>query len=200
MSTSSPANHLAVNSTATAQISVVLDAVHFSAEKHKYQRRKNIQQTPYICHPIRVADLLTKVAKVTDIRVLISALLHDTVEDTDTSFEEITHRFGSQIAAIVREVTDDKTLPKQVRKQQQIDHAPHVSTEAKLVKLADKLDNLTDLLTTTPVGWSPQRVADYFDWGEKVVHGLRGTNQYLEKALDDVFAQRQKAIENASQQ
>lgn len=175
----------------------IVQAIHFSAQKHKTQKRKNSKQTPYICHPVGVAHRLAIDAGIDDEDVLIAALLHDTVEDTDTTLEEIERLFGSRVAEIVDEVSDDKTLPKHVRKQQQIDHAPHISHEAKLVKLADKLDNLTDLLTDTPIGWEPQRVTQYFDWAEKVIRGLRSTNEPLETAIDDVLANREMAIEAA---
>lgn len=180
-----------------SDVARLLNAVHFSADKHRDQRRKNSRHTPYINHPVRVASRLND-AGVTDVDVLISALLHDTVEDTDTSNPEIAEIFGRRIAGIVEEVTDDKTLPKQERKLQQILHAPGSSTEAKLVKLADKLDNLSDLLYATPIGWPPSRVAEYFNWAEKVVQGLRGTNSTLESQLDMVFLNRQTAINTAA--
>lgn len=175
----------------------LLNAIHFSCDKHQDQRRKNSRHTPYINHPVRVAARLSD-AGVTDVDILISALLHDTVEDTDATNVEIGEIFGSRIAGIVEEVTDDKTLPKQERKLQQILHAPSSSPGAKLVKLADKLDNLSDLLYATPIGWPPSRVAEYFVWAEKVVQGLRGTNSTLESQLDMVFSNRQTAINTAA--
>lgn len=176
-----------------SEVQVLMDAVQFSSEKHKDQRRKNTLQHPYINHPIRVARLLAVDAAVSDINVIVSALLHDTVEDTDTSIDEINKYFGPVVARIVGEVSDDKSLPKQARKQMQIDHAPNASVQAKLVKLADKLDNLTDLSQVTPVGWQPERVLEYFSWSEKVIAGLRGTNAVLETRLDQVLAKREAA-------
>lgn len=177
---------------------VLLEAASFSAEKHQDQRRKNAKQQPYICHPIRVARRLAVDGSVTDVNVLVAALLHDTVEDTDTTLEEIEALFGATVANIVDEVSDDKTLPKDERKRQQIEHAPCISPEAKLVKLGDKLDNLTDLLTETPLGWRAERVAQYFEWAEKVIQGLRGTNDTLEDNLDRVLGQKHKAVEAAT--
>lgn len=187
-----------LSSTSAIDSKLLVEAINYSTDKHKEQKRKNPKQTPYICHPVRVARLLSNDAGITDVNVIIAALLHDTVEDTDATLDEIELLFGSQIAKIVDEVTDDKSLPKQARKQNQIDHAPHASLGAKLVKLADKLDNLSDLLTATPVGWGPDRVAEYFEWAEKVIHGLRGTNQVLESRLDEVLAARQKAVDVAA--
>lgn len=180
-----------------SDLAVLMEAMCFSSEKHKEQRRKNPKQHPYINHPIRVARLLAVDAGIKDISVIIGALLHDTVEDTETTLEEIEALFGPDVAKIVKEVSDDKTLPKETRKQLQIEHAPFVSSHAKLVKLADKLDNLTDLLAITPTGWQPERVLQYFSWSEKVIAGLRGTNAPLEDKLDDVLARRAEAAERA---
>ncbi|KAM9422445.1 guanosine-3',5'-bis(diphosphate) 3'-pyrophosphohydrolase MESH1-like isoform 6-T6 [Salvelinus alpinus] len=129
---------------------ILLETVNFAAEKHRNQRRKDAEQTPYINHPIGVARILSHEGGITDIEVLQAALLHDTVEDTDTSIGELQAIFGQTVARIVQEVTDNKALPKQERKRQQVEHAPHSSHQAKLVKLADKLYNLRDLNRCTP--------------------------------------------------
>ncbi|MBW8734911.1 MAG: bifunctional (p)ppGpp synthetase/guanosine-3',5'-bis(diphosphate) 3'-pyrophosphohydrolase, partial [Asticcacaulis sp.] len=126
----------------TTDTAKLIAAVHFAADKHRYQRRKDTDATPYINHPVALAHILVDEGGIEDTDVLCAALLHDTVEDTDTTPEEIAARFGPRIAAIVMEVTDDKSLPGAARKQAQIDHAPHISLEAKLVKLADKISNL----------------------------------------------------------
>ncbi|XP_068128587.1 guanosine-3',5'-bis(diphosphate) 3'-pyrophosphohydrolase MESH1 isoform X2 [Hyperolius riggenbachi] len=137
-----------------------------------------------------VARILSHEAGISDITVLQAALLHDTVEDTGTTFLEIDEKFGQEVRKIVEEVTDDKTLPRMVRKQKQIEHAPHSSHNAKLVKLADKLYNLRDLNRSTPKGWSQQRVQEYFQWAYQVVMGLRGTNTEMEQKLDELFKER----------
>ncbi|XP_068814539.1 guanosine-3',5'-bis(diphosphate) 3'-pyrophosphohydrolase MESH1 isoform X2 [Struthio camelus] len=168
----------------------LLEAADFAARKHKAQRRKDPEGTPYINHPIGVARILTHEAGVTDIVVLQAALLHDTVEDTDTTFSEIEEWFGEEVRRVVEEVTDDKTLPKMERKRLQIEHAPNCSPRAKLVKLADKLHNLRDLNRCTPAGWSAQRVQEYFGWAARVVGGLRGTSPPLEAALQQLFEER----------
>lgn len=180
-----------------SDMNLLLSAINFSAQKHRNQRRKNPMQEPYINHPISVANRLAK-ASVTDVNVLAAAILHDTVEDTDTTLDELRTQFGETIATIVDEVSDNKTLPKERRKQLQIEHAPHSSHSAKLIKLADKLDNLSDLLVSIPISWSPDRVAEYFSWSEKVISGLRGTNSSLETQLDNVLSKRQIAVDIAA--
>ncbi|PXF48536.1 Guanosine-3',5'-bis(diphosphate) 3'-pyrophosphohydrolase MESH1 [Gracilariopsis chorda] len=181
----------------TAQsVALLVRAMDYSAEKHKDQRRKNSNKHPYINHPVRVARRLID-AEINDVSIIAAALLHDTVEDTDATKEEIKNLFGAEIASIVDEVSDDKTLPKEVRKQLQIQHAPSISPQAKAIKLADKLDNLTELLEKTPIGWEPERVEQYFDWAKAVVDGLRGVNPALEQQLDEVFAKKADAARKA---
>ncbi|MET0122816.1 MAG: HD domain-containing protein, partial [Candidatus Thiodiazotropha sp. 6PLUC9] len=124
------------------QLPLITRALLFSARKHRDQRRKDVQATPYVNHPIVLMDILVNEAGVYDAETLIAALLHDTIEDTDTTVEEIEREFGLVIAGLVMEVTDDKTLSKLERKAMQIDHAPDLSFKAKLVKLADKIANL----------------------------------------------------------
>ncbi|XP_041895569.1 guanosine-3',5'-bis(diphosphate) 3'-pyrophosphohydrolase MESH1 [Corvus kubaryi] len=173
-----------------SEMARLLEAVDFAARKHKAQRRKDPEGTPYINHPIGVARILAHEAGVTDIVVLQAALLHDTVEDTDTTFSEIEEWFGAEVRRVVEEVTDDKTLPKTERKRLQVERAPLCSRRAKLVKLADKLYNLRDLNRCTPQGWSAERVQEYFRWAARVVSGLRGTSAALEGALQRLFEQR----------
>ncbi|KAI5237262.1 guanosine-3',5'-bis(diphosphate) 3'-pyrophosphohydrolase MESH1 [Manis pentadactyla] len=168
----------------------LLEAADFAARKHRRQRRKDPEGTPYINHPIGVARILTHEAGVTDIAVLQAALLHDTVEDTDTTLEEVELHFGEQVRRLVEDVTDDKTLPKLERKRLQVERAPRSSPGAKLVKLADKLYNLRDLNRCTPEGWSERRVQEYFEWAAQVVKGLQGTNKQLEEALRQLFKER----------
>ncbi|XP_029814616.1 guanosine-3',5'-bis(diphosphate) 3'-pyrophosphohydrolase MESH1 [Manacus vitellinus] len=137
-----------------------------------------------------VARILAHEAGVTDIVVLQAALLHDTVEDTDTTLSEIEERFGVDVRRVVEEVTDDKMLPKMERKRLQVERAPGCSPRAKLVQLADKLYNLRDLNRCTPQGWSAERVQEYFRWAALVVSGLRGTSAPLEGALQRLFEER----------
>lgn len=172
----------------TAPTNLLISAVAFAAHKHRDQRRKDAAASPYINHPIGLADVLANEAGVTDINVLCAAVLHDTIEDTETSAEELERHFGSKIAGIVCELTDDKTLPKADRKRLQIEHAGHASHEARLVKLADKVCNLRDILASPPADWPAQRKRDYFDWAAQVVDQIRGTHPPLEAAFDKIRA------------
>ena len=164
----------------------LIEAASFAARKHVGQRRKGNDAAPYINHPLEVANLLANVGKIEDYDVLIAAVLHDTIEDTETSKEEITEKFGATVCGYVLEVTDDKSLPKAKRKQLQIEHAPHLSTGAKQVKLADKISNIRDVTENPPDDWDDQRRREYVEWGEKVVSGLRGANEHLEKYFDEL--------------
>ena len=171
-------------------IGVILKAVEFAAHKHRDQRRKDAAASPYINHPIALASVLKAEGSVTDPVVLAAALLHDTIEDTETSYEELCEQFGVEIADVVAEVTDDKTLPKAERKQLQVEHAATISGRAKLVKLADKICNLRDILSNPPAGWDVKRKREYFDWARRVVDQMRGANSELERRFDAVVRQR----------
>jgi len=171
-------------------IGIFVAAVAFAAEKHRHQRRKDAHASPYINHPIALANVLVDEGGVHDPVVLCAAVLHDTIEDTETTADELEQAFGSIITAVVLEVTDDKALEYKERKQHQIDHAPHASPQAKLVKLADKICNLRDILAHPPSSWSLQRKQNYFDWASNVVAGLRGTNPRLEATFDAIYARR----------
>jgi len=169
------------------EVARILEAVRFAAEKHKDQKRKNPSQTPYIIHPIGVSRTLLTLGNVRDTDVLIGALLHDTVEDTETTFEEIRGRFGARVEGIVRELTDDKSLPKQERKRLQIVNAPHKSLEAAQIKLSDKLYNLNDLARVPPADWSQERIDEYFKWAKEVVDALPDANPAVKAAVDQVI-------------
>ena len=169
-------------------ISKILDAATFAAEKHKGQKRKGRDGDPYINHPLEVADLLVRVGGVEDADIIAAGLLHDTVEDCDVTFEEVASRFGEMVAGYVRELTDDKSLPKLERKRLQVEHAPHLSVGAKQIKLADKISNVGDVAKNPPEGWSTERRQEYVEWGAEVVAGLRGANSRLEEHFDSVAA------------
>ncbi len=168
----------------------LISAMAFAADRHRRQRRKDIEASPYINHPIALANLLVNEAFIEDERVLIAAILHDTLEDTETTETELIRLFGQEIATIVLEVTDDKTLPKGERKRLQIEHAATVSRRAKLVKLADKICNLRDIASSPPSDWSAERQREYFDWAKAVVDGLRGINPALEHLFDEAYKAR----------
>jgi guanosine-3',5'-bis(diphosphate) 3'-pyrophosphohydrolase len=164
-------------------------ALSFAAEKHKNQRRKDAQITPYINHPIELVNVLVNEGGVVSWDILCAALLHDVIEDTETTEEELIAHFGKKVASIVKEVSDDKSLPKDVRKRKQVEHTPFASHEAKLVKLADKICNVRDILSSPPTGWDLKRRQEYFAWAQAVVLGIRGTNSKMEKVFDALVEQ-----------
>ncbi|MCB1878385.1 MAG: bifunctional (p)ppGpp synthetase/guanosine-3',5'-bis(diphosphate) 3'-pyrophosphohydrolase [Chromatiales bacterium] len=171
-------------------VQAILKAVAFAAHKHRDQRRRDPAASPYINHPIALAEVLSIEGGVTDSDILCAALLHDTVEDTETTEAELRETFGEAIASMVMEVTDDKNLPKAERKRLQIEHAPHISDGAKLVKLADKICNLRDVAHRPPANWPLERRQGYFDWAKQVIDGLRGVHPGLEGVFDEAFARR----------
>lgn len=170
-----------------SDLEFVLGAAEFAARKHRDQRRKDQGASPYINHPITVADLLVKHGAVGDPRVIAAALLHDTIEDTETSYEELRGRFGATVADIVVEVTDVKWLQKHTRKRLHISRAARATHGAKLVKLADKIANLHDTIARPPAGWTVEKKREYFDWAKSVVDRMRGVNPRLERYFDRLY-------------
>lgn len=164
----------------------LMRATHFAAEKHRGQRRKDADRTPYINHPIMVVNLLANVGRIVDIETLQAGMLHDTIEDTETTADELEEHFGFEVRSLVLEVTDDKRLEKPERKRLQIEHAPHMTPKAKCIKIADKIANLTDLLNAPPAKWPEERIRQYFTWSRQVVDGCRGHNHFLESYYDEV--------------
>jgi guanosine-3',5'-bis(diphosphate) 3'-pyrophosphohydrolase len=182
----------------TNDLNTLLRAASFAAKKHTGQNRKGASREPYINHPLEVANLLANIGKVADYDVLIAALLHDTIEDVGVRKEELADLFGERVANYVAEVSDDKSLPKQTRKELQVEHAPHLSAGAKQIKLADKISNVTDIMHSPPEDWSRQRKIEYVEWGERVVVGLRGANAELEKYFDETAAQAKQKFQQES--
>ena len=169
---------------------LILRAVAFAAHKHRDQQRKDKEASPYINHPIELAHVLWDEGGVRDPVVIAAALLHDTLEDTETSWQELRGELGEEIADIVLEVTDTQWLRKAVRKRLQVAKAKHSSEAARLVKLADKICNVRDLGNRAPAGWSEERIRQYFDWAKEVVDRIRGTHAELESRFDDIYARR----------
>jgi guanosine-3',5'-bis(diphosphate) 3'-pyrophosphohydrolase len=159
---------------------LILRAIDFAARKHRDQRRKDEEASPYINHPISVSLLLAEVGSVIDPEVLSAAILHDTLEDTDTTPEELEAAFGSRVCKLVQEVTDDKQLPKAKRKELQIEHAAQLSPDAMLIKLGDKISNVLDVTHSPPSDWNLQRRKEYLDWAEAVVKNCPRVNGALE--------------------
>lgn len=174
----------------TDGIALIIRATGFAAHKHRDQKRKDKGASPYINHPIALAEVLWIEGQVRDPVVIAAALLHDTIEDTDTTLEELKGGFGQEIAEIVEEVTDIKFLKKRSRKMLQVARASRASLQAKLVKLADKICNLRDIVASPPVGWSVERKREYFDWAKTVVDQIRGTNARLERRFDQMYRER----------
>ena len=174
----------------TQRYADLLAAVSFAATKHSKQRRKDVEASPYINHPLQLAHVLATEGGVSDVETLMAAVLHDTVEDTLTTYEELVRHFGKTVADVVMEVTDDKALVKADRKQHQVDHAPHLSDRAALVKLADKTCNLRDVANSPPAGWPLERKQEYFDWAKRVVDGLPPVSAKMRAAFDGAFALR----------
>jgi guanosine-3',5'-bis(diphosphate) 3'-pyrophosphohydrolase len=168
----------------------LISALSFAAYKHRNQRRKDVEASPYINHPIALAHVLSVEGNVGDQDVLIAAILHDTLEDTKTTVAELRREFGKKIVGIVMEVTDNKKLHKSIRKRLQIEHAPKLSKPAKLVKLADKICNLRDVVSNPPTKWRLKRRRKYFDWAKSVVDGLRGVHPKLERLFDKVYSRK----------
>jgi guanosine-3',5'-bis(diphosphate) 3'-pyrophosphohydrolase len=164
----------------------ILTVISFAAERHKNQRRKDKDATLYINHPLAVAKLLSD-HDVTDQDTIFAALLHDVVEDTETTFEELVLLFGQSVADMVMEVTDDKSLPKAERKRLQVDAASSKSLGARLIKIADKVHNLQSMIDSPPHNWTPERINEYFDWSKQVIDQVRGANSSLEALFDSVY-------------
>jgi len=166
----------------------VARALDFAARKHKDQRRKGASAEPYVNHLAEVACLVAEATEGKDAVVVIAALLHDTIEDTKTTRAELEREFGPEVAAVVAEVTDDRSLPKLERKRLQVEHAPHTSARARMIKLADKTSNLRSIIASPPVHWDWQRQREYFEWAGQVAEGCRGVNPVLEKWFDEARA------------
>ncbi len=158
-----------------------ISALKFGAHRHRWQKRKDAEQTPYFNHPIDVAEILWSVGAIRNIAILTAALLHDVIEDTETKPEEVEGEFGRAILSVILEVSDDKSLPKETRKELQVQHAPHLSPGAKLIKIADKICNIKDVAYSPPPDWSIERRLEYLDWAERVVKAMKGSNKKLEE-------------------
>ena len=171
-------------------IGLVICAVEFAAQKHRMQRRKDSDASPYINHPIALMHVLCIDGGITEPAILAAAALHDTIEDTETTEEELRTMFGDEIASVVLEMTDDKSLPKAERKRLQIEHAQHMSREAALVKLADKICNLRDVAANPPAEWNLERRMEYFEWAKAVVDGLPQVSAELLGLFNAAYAAR----------
>jgi len=168
---------------------LIARALDFAARKHVHQRRKGVDKEPYVNHLAEVARLLAEATDGADANLVAAGLLHDTIEDQGVRYEELVEAFGRDIADLVREVTDDKNLEKAERKRLQVEHAPHKSERARMLKIADKTSNLRAIRNSPPADWSAERKREYFDWAGRVVAGCRGVNDRLEAAFDAAWKQ-----------
>ena len=168
-------------------VGLILAAAHFSADKHRDQRRKGSRNTPYINHPLEVAERLNRIGGIEDATVLAAAILHDTIEDTETTTEELALLFSAEVAALVEELSDDKDLHWTDRKRLEIEHAARVSPAARLIKLSDKTSNVADTVSNPPGDWTLSRRRDYLTFAEKVAEGCRGINAALDAEFDRVL-------------
>jgi (p)ppGpp synthase/HD superfamily hydrolase len=175
-------------SISAAPVQRILAAAMFAAEKHAPQKRKGAAAEPYINHLIEVAHLIAGSSERLDTNLVMAGFLHDTIEDTGTTEEELERAFGSDISALVVEVTDDKSLPKEVRKALQVENAPHKSVRAQVIKLADKISNLRAILASPPVTWSEERKREYIAWAHRVVSALSAPNPILKAEFDRTYA------------
>lgn len=166
----------------------ILKAATFAAEKHAGQKRKGQAAEPYINHLIEVAQLIAASSPTLDVNLVIAGLLHDTIEDTGVTATELEERFGRDVTALVLEATDDKSLPKEVRKALQVKNAPTRSPRAQTLKIADKISNLRSLLTSPPAEWSAERKRQYFEWAHQVVVGFTEPNAMLKVEFDKTYA------------
>ena len=182
-----------------ANLSALITALHFAADKHRDQRRKSREACPYINHPIEWPRSSSRVGGVTDLATLQAAILHAHDPDTQTTAEELEERFGAEVRRLVEEVSDDQSLPKAERKRLQIEYAPDLSPKAKLIKIADKISNVRDVTHSPPAHWPHQRRCDYLDWAEKVVVGLRGSNLAVDALFDYTLMEGRRLLASASE-
>ena len=165
----------------------VLRAAHFAAERHSAQRRKGAAAEPYINHLLEVAELVSGALAESDTNLVIAALLHDTVEDVGVTKQELDQTFGPDVANLVMEVTDDKSLPKRERKRLQVLNAPKKPVRAQVIKLADKISNLRAILASPPADWSVRQRLEYIEWAKEVVDALSAPDQGLKAEFDRLY-------------
>jgi GTP diphosphokinase / guanosine-3',5'-bis(diphosphate) 3'-diphosphatase len=166
----------------------ILRAAHFAADRHREQRRKGVKAEPYVNHLLEVAELVANALAEPDPNLVMAALLHDTVEDVEVTKEELIETFSEDVANLVMEVTDDKSLPKKERKRLQVANAPHKSVRAQVIKLADKISNLRAILASPPTDWSVERQREYFEWARQVVDALSAPSPSLKAEFERVYA------------
>ena len=171
-----------------ADVIRLTEAYNFSARFHIDQRRKGIKAEPYINHLTEVAHLVAWATDGNDPNLVCAAVLHDTIEDTTAKYSDVLAAFGKEIADLVREVTDDKSIDKSDRKRLQVEHAGQISQRARIIKIADKTSNLRSIQHSPP-DWPFDRKRRYFAWAKAVVNAARGCNDQVENAFDVEYEQ-----------
>ena len=163
---------------------LITKAEAYARQNHEGQFRKGEAQEPYVTH---VAEVASRVARYGGSESAIAAAwLHDVVEDCDPEIEDIENLFGSKVAKIVAEVTDDKSLSKQDRKARQVKNAPYKSEEACLVKWADKICNLLSIANSPPP-WDKARKMEYIEWAREVASGLPYSTSTTRQEFEDAI-------------
>ena len=169
-------------------IRLVSEAAELAARRHNGQTRKGRGEEPYINHLAEVANMLSAVTNGEDAELVAAGWLHDTIEDSETTHDELAQRFGLRVAGLVQECTDDMSLPKHERRRRQVADAPKKSDSAKLIKIADKISNIRARIFADPSAAQRAELADYLAWAEQVVANLRGGNARLDALFDEVVA------------
>lgn len=183
---------------ASGPVQQILAAARFAAEKHASQRRKGVAGEPYVNHLIEVAQLIASSSEALDSHLVMAGLLHDTIEDCGVTYQELERQFGCDVANLVAEVTDDKSLPKATRKALQVENAPKKSVRAQVIKLADKISNLRSMLDSPPADWDLERRRQYFEWAHQVVNGLRQPNPMLKAEFDEIYSKYEERLQARS--
>ncbi|MDJ0951930.1 MAG: HD domain-containing protein [Alphaproteobacteria bacterium] len=169
-------------------------ALSFAAEAHANQRRKGAAQEPYLNHLVEVLDLVAQATGGDDVDLLIASLLHDVVEDTSVTEDELTEAFGARVAEIVQANSDDMSLPKDQRRRKRIADMPHKSPDARIVKTADVISNIRAIVTSPPAGWTADRKLGYLEGCRQLIDAGRGANAALERVFDQTVADAERAI------
>ena len=175
-------------------IRLISEAAELAARRHNGMARKGRGSEPYINHLAEVANLLAAVTDGVDAELVAAGWLHDTIEDTEITREELAERFSTRVASLVIECTDDMSLPQPVRRQKQVEDAPHKSPDAKLIKIADKVSNIGARIVPHPSKDERSDLADYAAWAGRVVAGCRGINPRLDRIFDDTIARAKAAL------
>lgn len=177
-----------------SDVGLVSAAAEFAARQHGGQQRKGRSDEPYVSHLAEVANMLAIVTEGKDAELVAAGWLHDTIEDTGTTREELAAKFGERVASLVVEVTDDMSLSTDERRRRQIEDAPKKSSSAKLIKIADKISNVRARIVSDPSQAEREDLADYFGWADKVVAGCKGNNAKLDQMYAETAAEARRVL------